>query len=135
MEPQSKRVISLGHFNNVGLIVKVASGVVYTNQAAGYECKHPEVEGVFVPLRVKPGKAELYSLTQHFKGAWNHITQLDAEFINRVLRQNGHVQLSVDQTKLDQSYEAWVHIRVDAGVDGLFGFGSCEAVLTWPNSD
>ena len=135
METQSKRVISLLDFDNVGLIVKVPSGVLYTNQVEGYACQHPEVEGVFFPLPVRPGNAELFALTQHFQGTWDHITESDADLVDRVLRGNGHEGLSVDRTKVNQSYEAWVHVRIGADVHGLSGFGNCEAVLTWPNSD
>jgi hypothetical protein len=79
---------------------------------------------------VKPGNAELFSLTQRFKGPWNHIEEADAEFIERVLHSNGHRTLSVDRAKLDQSYEAWVHLLVEKGTEGLSGFGDCVAVLT-----
>ena len=50
-----KRVINVDWYDNVGLILKVQSGVFYTSQVAGYACQHPEVEGVFYPLRVDTG--------------------------------------------------------------------------------
>ncbi|AUX40429.1 uncharacterized protein SOCE26_018300 [Sorangium cellulosum] len=34
----------------LGLIIKHASGVLYTNQTCGVCCAQPELEGVFVPL-------------------------------------------------------------------------------------
>ncbi|HTU50453.1 MAG TPA: DUF6210 family protein [Acidobacteriaceae bacterium] len=130
-----KRVIDLSGYDNLGIILKVQSGVFYTSQVAGYACQHPEIEGAFYPLAVKPGKAEVFSLRQRFKGPWNHIDEADAEFIDGVLHKNGHKNLSVDRTKLDDSYEAWVHLAVAAGAEDMSGFGDCEAVLVWPNSD
>jgi hypothetical protein len=130
-----KRVIDVDWYDNLGLILKVQSGVFYTSQVAGYACQHPEVEGVFYPLRVEPGKAELFSLQQHFRGSWSHIDEADADLIDGVLRKNGHHNLSVDRAKLDDSYEAWVHLVVMTGLEDISGFGDCEAVLVWPNSD
>jgi len=130
-----KRVIDLSGYDNLGIILKVQSGVFYTSQVAGYACQHPEIEGAFYPLAVKPGKAEVFSLRQRFKGPWNHIDEADAEFIDGVLHKDGHKNLSVDRTKLDDSYEAWVHLAVAAGAEDMSGFGDCEAVLVWPNSD
>jgi hypothetical protein len=144
--------IDLTFFQEVGLILCRPSGVVYTNQAAGILCLHPEVEGVFCPLPVRPGRAELYALTQHFKGPWNSLTQEDADVeyrilteedadvVDRILRRNGHDYLKVDRTKLSDSYEAWVYVRTAAAAkfgphETFVEFGECQGVLTWPNSD
>jgi hypothetical protein len=135
MASQQKRIIDLGCYGNIGLVLKVQSGVSYTSQVAGYACQHPEIEGVFYPLRVEPGKAELFSLTQRFKGQWHHIDEGDADFIDKVLRRNGHATVLVDRTRLEDSYEAWVHVIAKGGLDGLSGFDDCEAILIWPNSD
>jgi hypothetical protein len=90
MDTQSKRIIDLSEYNNVGIILKLGSGVFYATKAAGLACQYPGIEGAFYPLPVKPGNAELFSLTQRFNGPWNHIEDADAEFIDRVLRRNGH---------------------------------------------
>jgi hypothetical protein len=90
--------IDLTFFQEVGLIFCHPSGVVYTNQAAGLGCLHPEVEGVFCPLPVRPGRAELYALTHHFKGPWNSLREEDADVVDRILRRNGHEYLKVDRT-------------------------------------
>ena len=84
---------------------------------------------------MKPGNAELLSLTQRFKGSWYHIDDSDSEFIDRVLRSSGHNNLCVDRAKLVESYVAWIHLLVKKGFEDLAGFDDCEAVLTWPNSD
>lgn len=132
--------IDLSFFQEVGLILCRPSGVVYTNQAAGFGCLHPEVEGVFFPLPVEPGRAELYALTRHFKGPWNSLTQINADIVDDILRSNGHDSIKVDRTKLSNSYEAWVCVTVTEPAKALpyqtfLGFGECQGVLTWPNSD
>lgn len=135
MVSQQKRIIDLTWYANIGVILKIQSGVLYSNQAAGYACQHPEIEGAFYPLSTAPGNAELFSLTQRFKGSWSHISEADADFIDQVLRRNGRPALLVDRGKLTHSYEAWVHVIVKGDLDGLSGFGDCEAILVWPNTD
>lgn len=70
MDTQPKGIIDLSKYNNVGIILKLGSGVFYANKAAGLACQYPGIEGAFYPLPVKPGNAELFSLTQRFKGPW-----------------------------------------------------------------
>jgi hypothetical protein len=130
-----KRIIDLSWFGNVGLVINRSSGVFYANLAAGYACKNPEMEGVFYPLRVKPGKSELFSLQQHFRGSWEHIEKPDADFVDKVLRRNGHEYVRVDRAKLADSYEAWVHVSILSDTSDLSGFAPCNGVLIWPNSD
>src|SRR4029079_9728700 len=42
--------VALHDFPDLGLIVKAATNVIYTNQTGGFACWHPEVEGFLVPL-------------------------------------------------------------------------------------
>ena len=83
-------------------------------------------------------------MTHHFKGPWNSLTEEDADVVDRILRRNGHDYLKVDRTKLSDSYEAWVYVRIaGAAKPGLYQvffrtfveFGEGQGVLTWPNSD
>jgi hypothetical protein len=132
--------IDLTCFPDAGLIIRHSSGVIYTNQAAGYACLHPEMEGVFCPLPIRPGKTELHLLHRHFKGQVNSITAEDADVVDAILRRNGHAYLKVDRARLNNSYEAWVYVTISGELDSLFkavlsGFGECEGILTWPNSD
>ena len=134
------RRIDLSHFAEVGLIICVPSGVCYTNQAAGFSCLHPEEEGVFCPLPVEPGKAELYALRNHFKGLWNSLTQKDADLVDTILHRSAHEYMKVDRARLTDSYEAWVYVLITGITKPKFGelfsgFGECKGVLTWPNSD
>ena len=50
MDTPPKRTIDLSEYNNIGIILKLGSGVFYTNQVAGYAWEHPEIEGAFYPL-------------------------------------------------------------------------------------
>ncbi len=48
--------------------------------------------------------------------------------------------VKVDRNRLTDSHEAWVYVdyRNPKAVDwnsGITGFGQCQAVLTWENSD
>lgn len=130
-------LIHLHEFDGVALIVKTPSGVRYTNQAGGYACSHPELEGVLVPVPLKVGRPEVDALQQHFHGSWHALQPNDADVIDGVLWRYDLGFLSVDRDLLDQSYEAWVHVRIDpAGARELFDAPDWRsAVLTWQNSD
>lgn len=141
MENHSKPVISLDGFQGVGLIITRPSGVLYENQAEGYACSHPRAEGVFLPLPVRPGASELWGLQQHFTGKWGPIDEGSARTVDRILLRNGHKYLKVNRARLAESYEAWIHVLIDepeiSSIAGgvIEGFGKCEGILTWPNSD
>jgi len=141
MGDESKRVIDLSEFHGVGLILLVPSGVLYKTQAEGLACSHPQAEGVFVPLRVRPGAAEMHALTQHFRGGPGPINESSADVVDGILRRNGHGHLKVNRARLEESYEAWIRVLVDDASGGPYsglgisGFGNCEAILIWPNSD
>ena len=135
MSELENRVIDLERFQNLGLILKIASGVSYTSQVAGFACNHPTIEGAFFPLPAEPGNGGLYALTQHFRGVWTPITESDAHFVDKVLRRHGYEYLTVDRSNLANSYEAWVHVLLENVPQELRGFERSGAVLTWPNSD
>ncbi len=142
MTKQPKRIIDLSGFHGVGLIITFPSGVVYQNQTEGIACSHAEAEGVFLPLSVKPGASEMWAFGQHFHGKIGPIDQDAARIVDRILRRNGHTYLMVNQTRLAESYEAWIHVFIDEAEKPLLplrmavsGFGKCEGILTWSNSD
>lgn len=136
-----KRVIELDSFNGLGLIVLHPSGVLYTNQVAGNGCFHPEVEGVFVPLETDVNRYELNALEQHFKGSWNSLNESEADLIESILRKSrcGLNWISVNRTRLKESFEAWVYVNLNPKTDRMFeyltGFDNSQAILTWQNSD
>ena len=139
----------------LGLIVEFPTGVTYSNQAGGYSCLHPELEGVFIPLRndcLVEGNQLLsptLALEEYFTGAkWrgsgavDGIDQEDADFIDGLLKSYrlSHC-IHVDRTRLSESCEAWVHAEVtadEAAETPLFsGLGPYprSGVLIWQNSD
>jgi hypothetical protein len=111
--------------------------VVFTTQAGGLGCCHPEVEGVFVPLFEDHGRVSM-SLMQRFRGDWHPISEEDATMIDRLLKNNGLEFIRVDRSRLSESFEAWVHVSVEeptSEIRLISGFGSARGVLTWSNSD
>ena len=142
-----KPLIQLWQSRSLGLIVRHPSGVRYTNQTGGYACLHPEIEGVYVPL------ADAYSeqvsrLAEHFVTRWgghcyDGIDAETADFIEQVLRTSWVAEnLQVDRTRLEDSHEAWIYVRVPGSADSgnprlqpFSGFLDAEGVLTWENSD
>ena len=48
----------------------------------------------------------------------------------------GRDEIAVDRTKLNESWEAWVHVKVNGPLLALLEHAApTEAILTWPNSD
>jgi hypothetical protein len=141
MEKSTKRIIDLIGFHGIGLIIIVESGVIYRSQAGGLACLHPEAEGVFLPLPVTSGASEMYALSQHFRGKLGHIDEEAAKVIDRILGRNGHEHLTVNPKRVKESFEAWVHVLIHApggrsrSEKAISGFGECEGILIWPNSD
>ena len=140
-----------------GLIIAWESGIKVSNQTGGTACLHPEMEGVFVPLRngytkesAKFMSPEL-ELTKHFRGAKHGgagaisgIDEQDAEFIESVLKR---VRLcppiSVNRRRLKDSHEAWIHVTIsgdesenaDLSAFAHFTPYPRDGIFTWANSD
>ena len=142
MEKRPERMIDISQYGGIGLILLAQTGVFYTTQAEGMACSHPKAEGVFVPIPVKPGAQEIWVLQQCFRGELGPISKDSAEIVDRTFKRNGHVYLKVNRARLNESYEAWIHVLVDDSQKPelpltlpISGFGKCEGILTWPNSD
>ena len=139
----------------VSLIGHAGTGVIYSNQAGGIVCLHPEIEGAFVPFGndvVYEGRRFLSpenDLESYFAGpkhcgagATNGLDEADADFIDGVL-QKAQVShwIAVDRNRLEESCEAWVCVTVLEDEASPFsicsGFGPYpkKGVLTWVNSD
>lgn len=135
-----KPTIYLDKFNGWGLIVTHDSGVIYCNQAGGFGCLHPQIEGVFVPLPVSDGRTEIHALEQHFRGNWHPISEEDAQFVDALLSRSDLDYIKVDRSRLAESYEAWVFVQIERQEEELHpslleNFGSRVGVLVWLNSD
>jgi hypothetical protein len=124
------------------LIVPASTGIVYRNQTGGHACLPSQMEGYLVPLA-----GEMYTkcerLLSYFTGPkWGGwcSERIDAETADEIdsvlaemLRQD---QIIVDRTKMEMSWEAWVHVKITGPLLALVEHGEPqEAILTWPNSD
>ena len=111
-------VIILYDSIGLGLIISRPSGVFYSNQVGGHACMQPAIEGVYVPLHDEVKNQE-QQLHDYFTGPkWNGwgcypLDETDADFIDGVLSQSMATSfLKVDRTRLDESVEAWVYVKV-----------------------
>jgi hypothetical protein len=152
-----KPVIQLWESVGLGLIVEHPSGIIYSNQTGGTSCFHPEVEGVFVPLRnemdhegprlISP-ENDLFAYFEGPKhggaGATSGLDSDDADFIDDLLRKHSLGDIvAVDRERLRESHESWVHVTVkqeeksDHGIKIFRGLGPYPrpGVLTWSNTD
>jgi hypothetical protein len=146
--------IRLWEHVGLGLIVSWPTGIVFTNQTMGNSCLHPEIEGVFVPLRndctipervlISPEK-ELwdYFIGPRWErsGAAQGLQDVDADFIDSLLKKNRlFPTISVDWSRLKDSHEAWVFVTISGDEPGDFPIFSRLApyprtrVMTWNNS-
>ncbi len=135
-----KPMVNLDEFAGLGLILLHPSGVLFTNQVAGFVCMHPEVEGVFVPLPERVGRPEVHALRAHFRGNWHTLTEEDAKVVDGIFRSSQLGFLRVDRARLADSYEAWVYVVVDhpqqdRAMDLFHGFTTRAGIVTWMNSD
>jgi len=145
---QDKPLVRLWALHGIGLIITHPSGVTYANQTGGYACKHPKMEGVFVPL-VNPEIDQQTALEDHFTGpkwgghCYRGIDAETADVVDAILANSTLTRrLKVNREKLADSEEAWVHVLIasDEEVEGerfeeFLGFFSGMGVITWKNSD
>jgi Family of unknown function (DUF6210) len=133
-------IVDLSEFPDLGLIIKLPTDIRYTSQTAGFACEHPEVEGVFVPLRTRVGRPELATLSGMFRGAWNSLGDHQADSLDAFLKRCDFQRICVDRSKLTESTEAWVHVTVsgieeDAVPLAIDSSEILYGILVWPNSD
>lgn len=141
-----KPVIQLFYAGGVGLIPPWNSGVVYSNQTGGHGCRHPEMEGMYVPLFPEGSSIEK-TLEDMFTGqkwqGWccEGIDAQTADLIDAVLAEIDRTKgMKVNRDHLEDSQEAWIHLtitdsRMAPDFSLLKGFGQQNAILTWSNSD
>lgn len=134
--------VLLYEVGGLALIVPESTGVVYKNQTGGHACLPSQMEGYLVPLageNLTPCERLLSHFTGPKWGGWCS-ERIDAETANEIdsvlagiLRQD---QIVVDRTKLDMSWEAWVHVTIAGPLLALVEHAEPRrAILTWPNSD
>jgi hypothetical protein len=150
---ETRPIIHLWDAVGLGLILEYPSGILYSNQAGGYSCLHPLLEGMYIPVGndvaadgslISP-ETDLY---QYFvgpkwqgTGATSGLDQADADYIDALL---AHYRLSamlrVDRDRISASCEAWVWVEVhddELPLGILRGAGPYprRGVITWSNSD
>ena len=137
-----KTTVLLYELGGLALIVPASTGIVYQNQTGGHACLPSRQEGYLVPFGGDvAGKCE--RLLAHFTGpkwgGWcsEGIDEETAAFIEKILAEMpGRDEIIVNRTKLDVSWEAWVHVRIAGPMLALVEHDRPgEAILTWPNSD
>ena len=134
--------VFLYELNSLALIVPASTKIVYRNQTGGHACLQSELEGYLVPFAGEV-RDKCERLLSHFTGpkwgGWcsERIDEETADEIDSVLAEMpGRDQITVDRTKLYQSCEAWVHVRIIGPLLALVEHAApSEAILTWPNSD
>ena len=141
-----RRIVRLWSMpDEVMLVVECPSGVVYENQVGGSACWQAQLEGALSPVDISPESSRrIMELFDPYDP--QGIPPARADIIDAILAaEPGARTLRVDRERLDECWEAWVHVvlespssvvTVDDGFLGAwFGFGAARGVLTWPNSD
>jgi len=137
-----KTTVLLYELGGLALIVPATTGIVYQNQTGGHACLPSRQEGYLVPF-AGDFKNKCERLLAHFTGTkWGgwcseRIDGETADLIDDILAEMpGRDQIVVDRTKLNESREAWVHVKIVAELVALVEKANPqEAILTWPNSD
>jgi hypothetical protein len=131
------KAISLYNLSGLGLILEDASSdVTYLNQTAGHCCGQRHARGFFV--FVEDETRRIYNAIAPFMENKETLSAADADYLDTVFTDNYKARhLSVDRTKLEQSEEAWVHVKValDDESESYTGFAAETGILTWDNSD
>jgi hypothetical protein len=137
----NKPRIRIWETNSLGLILIRETGVIIQNQTGGVACIQSEIEGIYVPLW--SDAHEIEDFFAESSGCLNGLNQAQADFLEEFLHRDGHKGLSflrIDRTRLEQSLEAWVYVKVtepdgDPRINLVEGFGETNGILTWSNSD
>jgi hypothetical protein len=132
--------IELWNYDGVGFILLGKSGVIYSTQAAGLGCEHPEEEGWFFPVGdYLGGTKATEKLAVQFRGSPAPILPEEADFLDDFFRAR-YGKIKVDRSRLEHSREAWVYVVARAGAkEPIFeyveGWKGRHAIFIWPNSD
>ncbi|MBO0789752.1 MAG: hypothetical protein J2P36_02230 [Ktedonobacteraceae bacterium] len=141
---EKKPIIYLS-LNQVGVIVCVNSGVVYRHQTGGTACRQRWQEGVLLlptdPELIREEPVEIYRCSiEAALQSMDWQVRLDEEratVIDMLLKNSGTTAgISVDRTRLHEAEEGWVPVELEPIDHALYeGFGDCQGILVWNNSD
>lgn len=136
------RVVRLWGIDGAAIIVPEKSGVFYTNHVHGTACLDKTLEGVLIPINndcLPENHEELLEsyLRRYFSELNHEFGSEDILSFNKLLWNFPETTaIRVDESKVFESYEAWVHVIVEENTFSDFsGFGTFKGVLTWCNSD
>jgi len=133
----NEKIISLYNLSELGLILEdTTSNVVYLNQTGGLLCHQRYARGIFV--FVENWNKSLLKIIAPYMENVVGLTAKDADFLDAAFADTDNADhISVDRTKLEQSAEAWIFVKInpDAGSDYYSGFSAKAGILTWENSD
>lgn len=124
----------------VMVVVDAPTGVSYTNQTGGYACHHPSQEGYLVPIfgsELDSGLVLFFA--EELRGHGSRPVEWSARLLERLRGVVADVwvhcaanreaslptALLLDETRLDETEEAWVRVLTPDG----------PGVLVWQNSD
>jgi hypothetical protein len=156
-----KRIIQLWSSHNSHIIIKIPSGIYYSNQTGGICCHHPEIEGVLIPL---PSDIEFDAILSDFPDDWSNAWWYGEPENERKIKINKHYDIiesrireiftvantgyEVIINRDDPQEEAWVSLifkrkEVDPynytkpriAVFEDLKITEFQAILTYPNSD
>ncbi len=137
-----KRQICLWNLDQAALIILEKSGITYFNQTAGVFCRHSEAERILAPITNDPPLDNLHFGSLNYKLQQltlnkQILKETDADAIDKLLQKNfGGDAIFVDRERLNESCEAWIHVKIDGQTKGdLQDFAGYMAILTYPNSD
>lgn len=108
------------------LVIEAPTGVVYSTQAGGTACAHPEAEGFLVPLDY----FDTAPLEKVYRDRWdNNVPECDERVtVALAAARDGRLEpigLALDVERYAWWGEAWLPIVCTYG----------RGWLTWPNSD
>lgn len=115
----------------VGIIVLSKDGNLFTNQAGGYACRHPEARGHLSDIEASPQVLEaldhvLFNWFSRRHCSGEPLDKLDIALVESVLRSIPiYGKIEVDPSRLSESMEAWVYVKLDGK----------PCVVFWSNSD
>jgi hypothetical protein len=132
--------IELWNYDGIGFILLGSSGVIYSTQAGGFGCEHPEEEGWFFPVSdYLGGTRATEKLAMEFRGSFGQILPGEADFLDDFFRAR-YGNIKVDRSRLEHSREAWVYVVAPSDAkEPIFknveGWKGRHAIFIWPNSD
>jgi hypothetical protein len=119
------------------LLLPYPNGVFFDMQCGGLACYQRHIEGFYLPVFGQYGQAFAHSLEALHPGCNGpSVTEEQAGALDAIFAEF-QVPLKVVRSRLDYSYEAWVHVEVLAPNEDwlLSNFEGYEGILIWRNCD